>query len=509
MAWGNDVIEDRLPVSRTIWRYAAAAIALLVVTLVTRTYGRAFETIDWDENTFLVIAQDVLRGHLPYVFTFDNKPPGMALVLAAVLALFGQSVAVVRGFADGCVLVLALMVFGIGRRYVDDLMAWAIAAALVATLCLIFALYASAELLAAVPLTGALWVLLARGDRPGASWSVGLLISLATLVRTNLGLVAIAVGLLYVTAVFVPARIRLPRRGLAGYVIAGLVPPLALVAVYAVNGQLRPLWLGLVAVPLSYAADYPGLLKDLDWLQFNMFALGAVWASLYMVLWIVATIGLLLMLLFRPVQDGRARDAVIVLAMFVAAFVSTLSGGTFQSHYLIQFLPLDGAAIALFTGLRRLPGQIAVGFFSLLIVAAALVKIAPDSWTALTTPTPMPAEDAARAIAADWTPGDRVWAIEHHLVLFYLDTPPVSPVVTHPDNIARASVLGPLVAAGYADPDELGRILASAPRYVVMKDDGPLGYFAADAQQRIEAFLRDYEPFYAVPSLQVLKRRRG
>ena len=48
------------------------------------------EVLDWDETTFMLMAQDVLRGNLPYVHIFDNKPPGMFFILAAAMKLFGQ-----------------------------------------------------------------------------------------------------------------------------------------------------------------------------------------------------------------------------------------------------------------------------------------------------------------------------------------------------------------------------------------------------------------------------------
>ena len=40
------------------------------------------EVIDWDESAFILGAADLQRGHLPYVETFEHKPPAIFFMLA-------------------------------------------------------------------------------------------------------------------------------------------------------------------------------------------------------------------------------------------------------------------------------------------------------------------------------------------------------------------------------------------------------------------------------------------
>jgi hypothetical protein len=79
--------------------------------------------------------------------------------------------------------------------------------------------------------------------------------------------------------------------------------------------------------------------------------------------------------------------------------------------------------------------------------------------------------------AAEWirTTGPakpQVWALHKHLVLWYLDAGQVSRAGVHPNNLAPGPILRTLTEEGYVGPDELGRVMASAPDYVVTDAKG-------------------------------------
>jgi 4-amino-4-deoxy-L-arabinose transferase-like glycosyltransferase len=52
--------------------------------------------INHDESTYLVIAQELLKGKLLYVDTIDVKPPGIFLIMVLLRLLFGNSVFMIR-----------------------------------------------------------------------------------------------------------------------------------------------------------------------------------------------------------------------------------------------------------------------------------------------------------------------------------------------------------------------------------------------------------------------------
>src|SRR5690606_28692216 len=163
------------------------------------------EAIDWDEATFMVMAQDVLRGHLPYVDLFDNKPPLAFFLLGGAMALFGQTLEVVRWFGDVCICLSAAMIFAICRTRAGDMAAAVVAAAFVAAHAAAFGLHTSTEIIANVFVTGALWLVLDFGHRRSTAPLAGLLVALAVLTRSNLVFVAVGLGLIYLAGAVRPS----------------------------------------------------------------------------------------------------------------------------------------------------------------------------------------------------------------------------------------------------------------------------------------------------------------
>ncbi len=63
--------------------------------------------LDWDEGIYLLVADDVLRGVLPYAGSWDHKPPGLYYLYALGDLLPGGGVIGVRLLAVACVAVTA------------------------------------------------------------------------------------------------------------------------------------------------------------------------------------------------------------------------------------------------------------------------------------------------------------------------------------------------------------------------------------------------------------------
>ena len=95
---------------------AIAATLFLLLSVATQTGNLSYEVIDWDESTFIIMASDILQGHLPYLNLYDNKTPGIFFILALVMWLFGETLLVVRLFGDIAVLIAAGATYLICRR---------------------------------------------------------------------------------------------------------------------------------------------------------------------------------------------------------------------------------------------------------------------------------------------------------------------------------------------------------------------------------------------------------
>ena len=474
------------PAARTPLLFAALAL----LTLGTRWASFGLDTLDWDEATFALAAQDVLRGHLPYANTFDVKPPMIFLVLAGAFAAFGDTLLTLRLVGASMVLagasLIALAALPRGRG------AALVGGALYVLACSApFGQHTGTELLANVFVAAALCVLVrlppGTALRAGAA---GLCLSLAVLTRNNLAVLPVGYGAWLAWQAVRGQGFAQP----AAFALAGLAPVAALFVVYAAHGRADLLWLALVDIPLAYAGGGANPLA------------AAAEESLHLVGWSARRpLGVLPLVLAAGVaghalRRGRAPDARLPAWFLGGAALSIAISGEAYAHYLLQLVPPAALLAAL-----GLPKTI-LSRAARATGAAGLALAAFNAAFAVATPRPeTPLRDFAGIIAAEGAPDDMVFAATGHLVLFYSDRPPLTPVL-HPSNVARASVAEGLAAAGYA-ADPLGQSMAAGPEWVVAPPGGMPKYLEGAQADRFAAFLRGYERRAVIGEYALYRRR--
>ncbi len=459
----------------------SAAIAILAVATVLFRLPSLFpEQIDWDEWSFILMGADVAQGHLPFVHQFDLKPPLVFFLFGGTIALFGKSLLAIRLLGTLSVLAAATFVFLLGRRVANPAAVLGGALMFAALTSAPFGLATSSELPAIAFLTASVWSL-SHPTRPRAALA-GLLVALAVLTRTNLALVALALGaLLLVAAMFRHA----PRFAWLAYGMAGLVPPLLLVLVYVAIGEIATLKLAMIDVPLAYSGQL-GIVEvareHLSQLYYT--AQTAPWLYLPPALLAVAGTGLTAL---RHAPGDRWPLAVLLVAT-ISTVGSLLIGGAAYPHYWLQVLPFVGVFVAIgithLTSLNRWAG-IAAGALAALPIASALATALIATPAAYTSPHPI--AQAAAHIRAQ-TPRPTIWALHEHLIHWYLDAPQLSRAGVHPDNLARRAIIDTLAAHRYVGPDEIARLMALRPEYVVTDAAEGLAWVRA-AGKPVDAWL--------------------
>lgn len=473
----------------TRWIDKPVNIALAFALLVVLTQGGSLvqEVIDWDESTFILLSSRLLNGHLPYVDLFDNKPPLIFFTMAAVMAVFGETLLSVRLFGDLCILAIVILTIAIVKRFIP---LWPAVMSGVLLTC-IYAVgpgqHTSTELPAMAMIMGALLLLLrARGSL----WAVagaGVLISLATLTRTNLSVVAVMIGAyLAVAGLFFP-RSPVKKCAILPYTVAGLVPLFAFVWLYWQAGALDVFILSTIAVPLSYADNQMGVAQIIRLLLYGWLELGRsvpFWIGPFTLLGIAGSVAFALCLIdsVRRVQSPARLDEVGLIFLFaLAVLMSVILSGAAYTHYWLHFYPFVTILMApLLAWLwpRDMARWVVMGLVCLTVLSG-LRYTAPNLVRLLIQPGFLEESHSVRA-AADrinqvMQPEDDIWAVRNHLILWYLDKVPISPVIAHPSTITRTAILTPLVEAGYAQDNLLGRIYASKPAFIVSSNsDAPL-----------------------------------
>lgn len=505
--------DRRGPMSAISW--VVWPILLVALVFLTQMTDLQVEVIDWDESTFLLMANEVLHGHLPYVSGFDNKPPFMFLALAAFLAPYGKSLFVARLFGDLCLAIIAILSFKIAEQRSGQLAVALGAGMLIAFSTLGFANHTQPEHLAMALVMGALLCAMRSNSDLSSAAGAGALMSLAVLTRSNLILTAAALGLYYAIAFFFP-RDRTNRLSIFAFVIGGLVPLALLFLVYALNGALPELLLALVDVPAAYATGQLGPLDALrahygDARQLLSREPIILWPFIALSVWGGIVLGV--QLLSSAFRRGATLDddALIIVLTGAATFASVMLSGAAYPHYWNQLAPFAAILIAwaLAAHRRHFPSFLILIASCTVAIVYALSMHASSSlhvvrhWSDLEAQHPL--RRIASRIAEDRAPGDAVWALEGHLILWYLDQQSVSRAAVHPSNLFRPTIIRTLEDADYVPKNEFQRVLQALPRYVVY---GAKSFYLRERQDEFLRWLgAGYDPWIREKEFVVYRRK--
>jgi 4-amino-4-deoxy-L-arabinose transferase-like glycosyltransferase len=335
-----------------------AAIMLLSTALRLAFLHEPFER---DEGQYASIAQEILRGGLPYRDAIEIKPPGTFYLYALAISLFGASTEGIRIFTALYALGTLLAVYGVARLVAGR--AAGLWAALVfgifSTFPLLQGSSSNTEVFLVLPLVAGVWCLLKAaqtGERSFLCWC-GLCGALAMLIKP------VALPVLAMEVLLLPW---LPRQGERAKACAldlvALVWPmvacaLATLLYFSSQGALGDLLYWTVEFPRRYRSSEalgPPLLFTL-----------AILASTFLV---PVLLGIPSALWLAVKKRGIV--GVHLVLMILAAWLAIVLPGKYFPHYFITMVPFlavpAGVALA---GIARLP-RVRAGLVSLLVLAA-------------------------------------------------------------------------------------------------------------------------------------------
>ena len=460
---------------RLTLRWWAALAALPLIVLAIRALAFLPSVVDWDESLYLIQAREWLAGGWPLVAAWDMHPIGAPAMFTGAMTAFGQSIFAVRLLG-----VLSVAATGWGLFFAVRAAGGAPLTGYAAAL--IYAGHSmvpggvsvNAEMLFA-PFTAAA-IALAINAAP--TWprlcGIGLLVGWAMLIKP----VAAPEGCLAFALLVGPAWWRggLPWRRLAAMAAAyaGLcaLPTLGFGVVYAWRGTLDAYLDGSFFAPFRYAQGAAG--GEAVW---------RVAEAAGQVLWL---------LLLAAAAAWLARGwALLNIGAFwlLAAVLAIIGPAQFFSHYFLIWLPPLSLLAA--TGAAALAQRFASRPAAVLALLVGLVALNP--WRADLTARlgqgaglfgpDTPARIAAR-IAADLPPGAPIFIPNYQPVVYVLAGAAIPTRYPFPIHLTgRYARL-----AEDSTDDEVDRILARLPRYIVV-DRSNWGWMRPAAANAIAAAL--------------------
>ncbi|MGH2589031.1 MAG: ArnT family glycosyltransferase, partial [Dehalococcoidia bacterium] len=305
---------------------AVVVLVLLVFTLRLPSLAEPHHYTD--EGIFAATAQRLLDGEALYRGAWDDKPPLVYLVYAAVLALAGPSMVALRLVGVACSAATALVVLGIGRRVGGERTGWlaALLYAVLAALPFIEGTPLLTESLMVLPAALAMLFVLDAADRSGTArdWRLvgaGALLGTAFLFKQVAALDATAAGIWLLCG-----RSR-PLKDAMLLTVGWAAPIAATVLWLAASGLLAEAWHGVFGFYGTYLQEGSAVPAG-----FKVLRLLPAGVALGWVLW------------RRRTGTVAARD-LSLLWLGVALIGATLAARPF-GHYLVQVLAPFAVVVA-------------------------------------------------------------------------------------------------------------------------------------------------------------------
>jgi 4-amino-4-deoxy-L-arabinose transferase-like glycosyltransferase len=408
-----------------------------------------------DEQTFINVAYDVVSGHLPYLHTWDNKPPLLFFLIAPITAIAHHQIWVVRLFAAALDISTGLIVKSIadrlfGRSRINWIPAiWCFAAISVRD----GGGALMSETVALPFLMGGALLLSAERPLPWQGLLGGACLGVATLVRASPAFSAVAVIAVLFAEALVRRDAQLMATALLG--IVGGFCALGLVLLpYLAAGEMDMLVRSAVLAPRAYVHER-GQSSLVD-------EFGAIVRS--------RSIGPAFLfgvsgLLYCTMPGFRTAPRFRLGAMWVAQIAGQTwgPGGAFYLIVLVPFACIFAAPMfSLLAGFLRpavaRAALVALAVCPALVAGGVAIKRGSER---------SPMAETRAMLAQNMKPQDTLYLTTDYLLYWLLDRTPPHPLVTHAGNLFRPAMFSVLPYDVKTSADLMRAIVSQHPTWIV------------------------------------------
>ena len=432
--------------------------------LLTQFYSIDNEVINWDESDFILMGSSFYKGNLPYLELWDLKPPIHFMYIGTYFKLFGPSLLTARLSGDILVFATSLLLYKISLKKFNKFESITIAIIYISLVSFEFAQPTMTEYLSTFFLLISMIFFEEKNHRN--LLYTGFFISLAVFTRTNTAFV----WLFYLVYILIN---KFKTKNIIWFLAGSSVPFLVLTFLYILEGKFKEFFYSVFLIPLQNTLVRDNFFDILEQSYEGIFLENLISIPLFFLLFIIFF--LISIFLKREFRKKIADNFYLIkLYFFVFVFVclSILVGGRFYYHYLIQLFPFFSIFIVfsiskLFNFKKTI---FVVIYFFLFINSFPLVN---KSVSNLQNFDSLKENYVILKTSKLIDPSKTVLALDSHLIYFYLDTKPLTPVV-HPNVIFKTTdyklILSSLEEIGYLEKNSSQKLLESFPYYIVCKD---------------------------------------
>lgn len=431
------------------------SILLIFLVFSTQFSTHNYETMDWDINSYLVTSMDFERGHLPYEFHYENKPPLLFVIYYFMGSLASGDLLKVKVINDLVLLLCSFNLYYLIKQRKNNS-----SLALIGSILFISLMSKDwfhpgySELHSLFFLSGSLfWI--NKNYKKRNLIIAGILFSFSTLI--NFGSVIFIVPFLFILM----SKKENIRRSII-YLLSFSLPHAVFLLIYYLNDLLDRYIVAIYEIPKNYPRGNASIFNE-----FGIFVqeLSSYSFFLYLTMLFIFCNLITKNLLNKKLNLKKLLSSELLFLLFSLIFYILASMG--YQHHLIYTMFFISYSICLFSKNQN------YNLLSILVLVTIInvwninYSGSYDNFSNFNKlKENYPLYEASNLYFDDLTDEDSILALDNYLLLYYIEKGNSS-YISHPSLYKEDFVINPLSKLNLVEKDELNNSIKNNPDYII------------------------------------------
>ena len=410
-----------------------------------------FETIDWDVASYLVASQDIANGNVPNQYQWESKGPVLFYFYYLLMLFAGKNFLIFKLLNDLILIVITIFLYLTIYELSNKNKLKSIFSSLLFLVLMSqsWAVGEFSEIYSLFFISCASYLMVTKISDRYKYIYIGTLLALSTLV--NQGTILFALPILHY--IFLDTRGKNLKNGLIKFITPGIIIHLLFLLYYSYHSILDVYITTYIQIPLGYIQSNYANLYELK-VFFRSFYESyhpIYFALLSILIFLITQLFTLFNRLSNYINDW-------IITFLITSVIFYYVGSHNYYHHLIFFL------FAISLSVIKIPNSQSLLIYSFISIASVLLIIQDGNQAVYNLKNTeslfedYPLRKLSQEIDMQFQNDYTVLALDHTLILYYLDKPNYTYII-HPSNHAEDYIVKTLASLGKINENYLEEIL--------------------------------------------------
>ena len=410
-----------------------------------------FETIDWDVASYLVASQDIANGNVPNQYQWESKGPVLFYFYYLLMLFAGKNFLIFKLLNDLILIIITIFLYLTIYELSNKNKLKSVFSSLLFLVLMSqsWAVGEYSEIYSLFFISCASYLMVAKISDRYKYIFIGTLLALSTLV--NQGTILFVLPILHY--IFLDTRGKNLKNGLIKFITPGIIIHLLFLLYYSYHSILDVYITTYIQIPLGYIQSNYANLYELK-VFFRSFYESyhpIYFALLSILIFLITQLFTLFNRLSNYVNDW-------IITFLITSVIFYYVGSHNYYHHLIFFL------FAISLSVIKIPNSQSLLIYSFISIASVLLIIQDGNQAVYNLKNTeslfedYPLRKLSQEIDMQFQNDYTVLALDHTLILYYLDKPNYTYII-HPSNHAEDYIVKTLASLGKINENYLEEIL--------------------------------------------------